>query len=205
MQPGLAELTRDHREELRRGRQVEDAVQRVAGTLVELVQGPPQLGVDLLVIERSGDVADLVDQPLEHVRIRPAAGEALDRLLDPLAELFVRLLAARDPDQLEALGKRALVGEVVERRQQLPMREIAGRAEDHERRRMHRQALEPLDERVFGLLPLDRGGGHGGASPVPSRLDRVGVGRDGLDRVAAELVAQRRQHARRVVAVARAR
>ena len=56
---------------------------------------------------------------------------------------------ARDADQVEALGQRALVREVVDRRQQLALREVAGAAEDDERRRVDRQPLEPLDERVL--------------------------------------------------------
>ena len=39
--------------------------------------------------------------------------------------------------------------EVVDRRQELAVRQVPGRAEDHERRRMDRQALESLDERVL--------------------------------------------------------
>ncbi len=76
-------------------------------------------------------------------------------------KLLVRLLAARDADQLEALRQRPLVGEVVERGQQLAVGEVAGRAEDHQRRRMDRQALEPLDQRV--LVSFDRRGAVGGA------------------------------------------
>ena len=42
-----------------------------------------------------------------------------------------------------------LVGDVVERRKQLAARQVAGGAEDRQRRRRHRQALEALDQRVL--------------------------------------------------------
>ena len=72
---------------------------------------------------------------------------AIDSLC--LAELVVGLLAPRDADQVEALGQRALVREVVERGQQLAVREVARGAEDDQRRRRDREPLEPLDERVL--------------------------------------------------------
>ena len=62
-----------------------------------------------------------------------------------LAELVVGHLARASPDQVEALGQRALVREVVERRQQLALRQVARRPEDHERGRVDRVPLEPLD------------------------------------------------------------
>ena len=90
-----------------------------------------------------------LEQALEHVRVGPPAREPLDRLARDRPEVLVGLLAARDADQLEALGQRPLVREVVERRQQLAVREVAGAAEDHEDGRMDRQPLETLDERVL--------------------------------------------------------
>ena len=51
---------------------------------------------------------------------------------------------------MEALGQRAVVGEVVQRGQQFALGEIAAGAEDDERRGCDRQALETLGERVLG-------------------------------------------------------
>ena len=59
------------------------------------------------------------------------------------------LVRARAPDQEEALGQRALVGQVVERGQQLAPGQVPGRPEDDQRRRVDREALEALDERVL--------------------------------------------------------
>ena len=49
---------------------------------------------------------------------------------------------ARDANQVEALGQRALVGEVVERGQQFALGQIAGGAEDDQRGGGDRQALQ---------------------------------------------------------------
>ena len=114
-----------------------------------------------------------------------------------VAELVVGLLAAGGADQVEALGQRALVGEVVERGQQLALGEVARRAEDDHRRRRDRQPLEALDERVLADLLARRVGGDGGR-----HLEARPGG--ALDLVAAELVAQRGQHLVRVLALVRA-
>ncbi len=159
VQSRRAELGGDQREELRSGRQVEDAVQGASGLLVELPQGVVQLGVDLIVVEVSLDVPGVLEQSLQHVLVGLAPREALDRRDHGVAEVLVLLIAPADADHLEALGQLALVGEVVERGQQLAVREVAGGAEDDQRRRMHRQPLESLDERVVGVGEVDRGGG----------------------------------------------
>ena len=104
-----------------------------------------------------------------------------------LPEVVVLLLATGDTDQLEALGQGALVGEVVERRQQLAVREVTGGAEDDERGRADGQPLEPLDQRVI-LIDL---GGDGCAlhrlAPFEDLGYPVGEGWDGLRAVAFEL------------------
>src|ERR1700677_2775184 len=77
---------------------------------------------------------------------------------------------------MEALGQRALVREVVERGQQFALGQVARGAEDDERRRGDRQALQPFDERVLRLglglalnahahLPLGRAAAFGFAPP----------------------------------------
>ena len=159
VQPRGAELGADQREELRRRRQVEDTVQRVAGLIVEIAQEAIDLGVDAVVIEHARHVAHLGEQPVEHVRVWPSPREALDRLARHLLKVLVRLLAAGDADQLEPLRECSLVREVVQSGQQLAAGEVARRAEDDERGRMDRKVLEPLDQRVLdrGLLFDDRG------------------------------------------------
>ncbi len=151
------DLLDDHREELRRRRQVVRAVERLPGLLVELVQDLRELGVAVRVVEVRRDVLHVPEQAAEHLVVRRPPRVLADRGAALLAEVVVPLLAAGDADQLEALGQRALVGEVVERGQELAVRQVARRAEDDERGRRDRQALEALDERVLLLL---LGDGH---------------------------------------------
>jgi hypothetical protein len=152
----LTELLHDQREEVRSRRKVEDAVERAPRLLVE----PGELALEPLedgvIVERPRHIADPLQQLLEHLLVRRAARVRRDRLARHGAVLVVRHLRARDPDQVEALGERALVREVVDSGQELAVREVAGGAEDDERRRVDWQALESLDERV--LLLHDRHG-----------------------------------------------
>ncbi len=151
VQPGVSELAHDDREERRGGREVEHAVQRLARLLVELAQGPVELLVDAVLVERPRDVAHVGDEAVEHIGVGLAPGEALDRLPRHLTEVLVRVVRARHRDQLEALGQSALVRQVVERRQQLPVGKVARAAEDDQRGRVDRQPLEPLDQWVVLL------------------------------------------------------
>ena len=73
VEAGGAELARDHREELGRGRQIEDVVQVLSGALVELAQNLVELGVDLVVVERAGHVAHVVDQAGQDLGVRAPA------------------------------------------------------------------------------------------------------------------------------------
>ena len=152
--------------------------------LVEVAKDLVELRVDVVVVECARHVAHLVDQAVQHLRIGAATREPLDRLARHVPEVVVLLIATRDADHLEPLGQRAFVREVVKRRQQLPMSEVAGSAEDHERGRPDGETLEPLDERVF-LVDL---GGDGCAlhplAPFEDGGDPVGQGADGLRGVA---------------------
>ena len=157
VEAGALDLLDDDREELRRGREVVGAVERLARLLVEHVERRAQRLVALGVVEVGGDVLDVLQQPVEHRVVGRAARELDDRLAALAREVVVALLAPGDADQLEALRQRALVREVVERGEQLAVREVAGGAEDDERGGRDRQALEPFDERVL----LGLGGGRG--------------------------------------------
>ena len=158
VQPVLAELVHDHGEERRRRGEVEDAVEDDLRRLVELLRRLLHLLVCRVLVEGAGHVAHVLEEPVQHLLIRLPAGELHDRLLGDLPVLVMRHVAAGHPDQVEALRKRALVREVVERRQELALGQVARAAEDHERGGMNRQPLEALDERVL-LLPL-RGLAH---------------------------------------------
>ena len=133
----------------------------LAGLLLERLEAGCELGVDGLVVERPGDVLDVVQQALKDVLVGFAAREALDRFLALGAVVLVLFFFARDADQVEALGQGAVVGQVVEGRQQFAPGQVAGGAEDDERRRCDRQALEAGCQRVLGLLRVS------GARPRP--------------------------------------
>ena len=139
----LPESGDDQREEVGGGRQVEGAVERFSGLAVELGEHLLELGVDGLLVEFAGDVFDVLEEAPQHVLVGRAPREAADRLLALLAVVLVRFVFARDADEVEALGQRALVREVVERGQQFALGEVAGGAEEHERRRRDGQALSP--------------------------------------------------------------
>jgi hypothetical protein len=64
----------------------------------------------------------------------------------------VAVLAPGEADEVEALGQRPVVREVVERGQQLAVGQVARGPEDDQGRRVDGLTLEALDERVRGLL-----------------------------------------------------
>jgi hypothetical protein len=150
VEPVGLERLGDDREVLRRRRQVVDAVEREARLLVQRVARRADLRVPLRVVERVTDVGHPLDQPVEHRLGGLAARELGDRLARLPTELVVRQLAARDADQVEALGQRPLVGQVVEGGQELAAREVARGAEDDQRGRRNGEPLEALDQRVLG-------------------------------------------------------
>src|SRR3954447_3926577 len=94
--------------------------------LVEFRERPVKLVVDPVIVELSGHEMQVREQRIEHIWIWATARESLDRVARDLPEILVRLLPPRHPDQLEALGQRPLVCKVVERRQQLAVRKVAG-------------------------------------------------------------------------------
>ncbi len=171
----VAELLHDRGEEAGRRREVEDAVEREPRLLVDLGELTLQPFEHVVDVERAGHVVHALEQLLEHLLVGRAPRVLLDRLPRQLAVLVVRHLRARDPDQVEALRERALVREVVDRRQELAMCQVPGRTEDHERRRMDRQALESLDQRV--LLGDRHGPTPRAAAAAPPRRRRPPRGR----------------------------
>jgi hypothetical protein len=131
----LADLVDDHREERWRRRQMEDAVQRPARLLVE---GPQHAGtpvVEVGAVERACHVSGVREQCHEHRVVGRAPRVSADRGGRHRSELLVGHLAARDADEVEALGQRALVGEVVERGEERAVGEVARRADYREVRR----------------------------------------------------------------------
>jgi hypothetical protein len=176
VEPVLAELLHDQAEEVRRGREVEDAAERDPGLLVELPKLLPEPVEDRVVVEGPRHVAHLLEQLLEHLLVRRAARVLLDRVARDPAVLIVRHVGSRDGDQVEALGERALVREVVDRGKELAVRQIPRGAEDHERGGMHREALEARDQRVLLLYDGHRATPRAaGSAPRRRRRPRRGL------------------------------
>ncbi len=73
---GAAQPIDDHREEAGCGGQVEGAIQRLAGFLLELVEHGAQFAVHGLFVERPGHVADVVEQAVQHCLRRACAGRS---------------------------------------------------------------------------------------------------------------------------------
>src|SRR6266516_7212149 len=87
-------------------------------------------------------------------------------LLHPVPELVVGLCRARDTDDRKMLGQQAPVRERVERRKELALRQVAGRAEDDEDAVVRRAPdLQPLEQWIF----LQDRHGYLGSGPAFAR------------------------------------
>ena len=144
--PCSPSLLDDHREERRARSRGRSAVQRLARPRRRTRRAAcDEALVDVVVVERARARSARRSSSASSTFGSGSRREnCVIASLGLLAELLVGHVAARDADEVEALGQRALVGEVVERRQQLAVGQVARRAEDHQRRRVDRQALEPL-------------------------------------------------------------
>src|SRR5207247_816236 len=98
------------------------------------------------------DVAHAVRERLPDVVAELVPRVRLDRLLHLRPPLVVGRLRPRHPDDRELLRQQPPVGERVERRNQLALRQVAGCPEDDHRARLRLPAEpEPLEKRVLLL------------------------------------------------------
>ena len=149
--PASPSLRGDEREDRRRRREVEDDVALRAALAIGLRQPALQLGVRLGIVEGAADVEDAARERLEDgVVDRLRARVRLERLAHLLAiALVAAVVAARDADQRERGRQHVAQRQVVERRQQLAVREVARRAEDDERARAgHARHAHAVAQRV---------------------------------------------------------
>ncbi len=178
----LAQGLDDRRERRRRDGEIEDAV---AVELLLLVE-PRQQRVQRVLAARVGEVetqvAERRGELVPDVVAERVAAVLLHRGLHVGPKGVVVAVGAGDADDGEARRQQAADGERVQRRHQLLVGQVAGGAEDHERARIGGAAQrQPLRERVRRRGGLVRRRHQLGALRLPRRLDRV----------AAELVAQR--------------
>jgi len=116
----------------RRDRQVERVVAVRAAFAVEGLDGAPQLGERLLVVERALHKADALGELLPRLLAEWRARVLLDGVVHHLREVLLVPVAARKAREGERRGKQAAVGQVVDRGHELLAREVAGHAEHHE-------------------------------------------------------------------------
>ena len=145
--PATPELPADRRERIGRSCEVVQAVS--AGFPLRLQ--PVQLFVQVFKRTRNvrigGNAGDAFQQPAGDSVVDRAGGEFVQAAQQAGAELVVRHGLAGDPHHAEVVGQKVLAGEVIERGNDQPVRQVPGHAEDDERARL-------------GLLLLRRIIGH---------------------------------------------
>ncbi len=136
-QAGLAEHRRDEREDRRRRGQIEDGIALASSLAVGLRQPALQFRVRLGIVERAPDVGEPVRERVPDGLVdRLRARMLLERFAHLLAvSLVAAVVRARNADQREGGREHVAQRQVVERRQQLAVRQVARGAEDDERPR----------------------------------------------------------------------
>ncbi len=159
-QPGRLELLEQGGKGAgRRGEVVEPVALRGAG-LVQLLElrAQPREGVG--IVEGAGDVAHAGGEILPHLGVhRLLPRELAHRLAHVARELVVGVGALGDADDAEGGRQVRAEREVVERRNELAVGEVAARAEDDHRTGLGRRLdAEPRAERVRHLVVFGRVG-----------------------------------------------
>ncbi len=128
-------------ERRRRGRAVVQAIPLRTVRTVERGETPLELSERVLFVERAGNVVEQLLERLPFPLVELSPRELFHGDASVLAERVVVPAAPGVPHDGEPLGQAIVVEEVVERRQDLPARQVSRRAEDHERLRT--RTLEP--------------------------------------------------------------
>ena len=147
---GLAQPARGVGEEGGRDREVEEPLRGLAVLAVALVEARGERREQLRRAERAGDDADARLERVPQALVERAARVRADRLVRVPTERRLVVAAAHDREQAEALRQPAVGEQVVDRGQQLARGEVAGRAEQHERRGRRQPLVDVLRERVRG-------------------------------------------------------
>ena len=131
-QPMGIQLLNDLFEVLRRDRQVEGVVAAGAVVTIETIEGvlePVERG---RLIEATRHEVDTAGQLPPDFREERRPGVFPDAVLNVSKELLVGPITAREPHQTESGRQRAVVGQVVDRRQQLLARQVTCDSEEHQ-------------------------------------------------------------------------
>ena len=157
--PDSSEMTADRGEAGRRRRQIKQPV--ALGSALALDAG--KLLADLLVgrfvVGIALDIGDAAEHALDHALIDLPGGEFRQAFGEIVAKRVARRWRCGDADQGERFRQQSLDGEIIKRRHQQPVGEVARRAENHEAARIGRPrrgggglavVLAPLLAAVFG-------------------------------------------------------
>ncbi len=108
--------------------------------LVDVSQNAAQLFINLRIVEIARDVVNPAREPMPQVRIDLGGGKIADLLADHVAKLLAVHLIASHAHQRKFLRKQIILGEIVERRDQLALGQVARSAEYHHHARIGRPA-----------------------------------------------------------------
>ena len=150
-QARLAQLSDRLGVELRRDREVEEAVPLCAVLLVNLFEQLGEFAVAFGLVNVRRQELHPPGERLPHLLVNALGLRELDdRSLHLVAELLVRHRRAAQADDGELGGQQVLLHETVERRDELPLGEVARRAEDDDRARLSRPLkTHPRPHRVL--------------------------------------------------------
>ena len=157
-QARLAKPFRDRTEEVRLRGEVKDII---AGDAVSL-RHPLEAFAERLIVLRLMELPAMVGQSRREPRPevlrlvrRFLARERFDALAHRLGETGVCLRPAREPDHGELFRLKPLPEKAVDRRDQLPLRQVAGGAENHQYERL-RHGVAPPRRKLLVVLSFIR-------------------------------------------------
>ena len=161
-QPGGGDALGDGREPAGRDRQVEGAVAARAAGGVEVVDDPGQAPVGGVVLEGGeGDEAHAGGELLPDGRVPRGAGAGAHGGAHVVAQVLVVPVAAPHSHQAEAGGQQPAVGQVVDGREQLVARQVAGDAEHDQ----HAGVRDAGQAQIPGVQQGVRGGARRAGRP----------------------------------------
>ena len=130
----LGDSLDDRREGRRRRGAIEEPPPLSAKLVVKRHEPIAERGEGGRIVQRRGDIRGPSREALPTLPIDPVARELFDRPAGALAEAGVVEAACARADDGATVGEQSLVGQVIERREQLALSQIAGRTELIKRR-----------------------------------------------------------------------
>ena len=130
-EPGRSQLPDHLTEKSGRGGQIVEVIPARAMLLVDLGEYRLELLVGGGILKVALPIIEAVDQPIAELAVVGSAAEFRQVVPDALAELVLGHVIDGASDQREILRQQVLLGQVIERRQQHALGQIAGCAEDH--------------------------------------------------------------------------